>query len=86
MIYNIYAIRDFKTGFLSPITEQSEVTAIRNFEYACSKDDNLMNHFPNDFSLYEIGSYDSDTGLLQAVPVIRLVASASDFVNKKESE
>lgn len=84
MVYNVYAIRDYKAGFLSPIIEQSEAVAIRNFENACSNKDTMIYKFPNDFALYALGTYDTDKGLLQPDATITLIVSASDF--RKEEE
>lgn len=69
MIYPVFAIRDFKTGFLSPVCEANEASAVRNFEAACLKSDSLFFSHPEDYALFHLGSYDTDTGDMRpAVP------------------
>lgn len=36
---------------------------------------------PGDYQLYEIGTYDSDTGLLSSLVPMKLLASATEFSN-----
>lgn len=64
MIYSVYAIRDVKTGFMTPTFDQNDQTAIRNFSHAVVNSDTILSSFCKDFSLYRLGSFDSDSGLL----------------------
>lgn len=64
MKLNVYAIRDDRTGYLSPITDQNDATAIRNFEHAVMQKDSVYFTHAKDFTLCKIGEYDSDFGLL----------------------
>lgn len=64
MIYGMYAIRDLKTGFLNISLEQNDNSAIRNFEHACMNSDSLFYTHGSDYSLYRIGTFDTDTGLV----------------------
>lgn len=59
---NLYAIKDVKVGFLSPMIDTNNETAIRSFEYACKNND-MMFFTPSDFELYYLGEFDSDSGL-----------------------
>ncbi|QXN75136.1 nonstructural protein [Microvirus mar30] len=78
MKYNLYAIRDFKTTFMSPIIEQSNASAIRNFNHAYLNKDSVMHTHPEDFALYLIGTYNAETG--EIIPcTVELIVSASDF-------
>lgn len=69
MIVNVYAMRDVKTGFLTPSFDSNDETAIRNFSHAVINSDSIIFSFAQDFSLYRIGSYDSDTGILSPEPL-----------------
>lgn len=62
MIYGVYSIRDLKTGYLSITLEQNDASAIRNFEHACSRSDSLLYSHGSDYSLYKLGTFDTDTG------------------------
>lgn len=64
MIYNMYSIRDSRTGFLSPTCDINDVSAERNFEHACFNRSSLFYTHVKDYDLVKIGQYDSDTGEL----------------------
>lgn len=66
MKLGIYVIRDDKTGYLSPTVDASDAAAVRNFQNAVTKTEGIINAFPQDFSLYRVGYYDSETGLIEA--------------------
>lgn len=88
MLYNLYAIRDSKTGFMTPVCEVNEDAAIRNFYHSVAASDGILRTFSKDFDLYQIGTYDTDKGVISPVIPILNIASASDAVNfvRKESE
>lgn len=62
----IFAIRDAKTGFLSPTVDMNDPAAIRNFEHAVRNSGSLMNSHPQDYSLFRIGEFDNETGEVSA--------------------
>lgn len=65
MIYRVYSIRDRLTGFMSPVLEQSDMVAIRNFRMACDsqkRDMSIIAFNPSDFSLYHIADFDTESG------------------------
>lgn len=64
MIYGVYAIRDLKTTFMSPIISQNDAEAGRNFSHAVMQTDSLYYTHASDFDLFKIGSYDSETGII----------------------
>ncbi len=79
MIYGVYAIRDLRTGYLSPTVDVNDSSALRNFRHAASRTESLFYTHPADYQLERIGSYDTDDGIL--VPEDhKLIARASDFV------
>lgn len=63
MIFSMYAIKDAKTGFMTPTLDQNDASAVRNFEHAVNQPDSLMHSHPNDFSLYLVAKYDTDKGV-----------------------
>lgn len=78
MIYGVFAIRDLKTGFLSPTIDLNNAAAVRNFRHAASRVDSLFFSSPADYQLFRVGTYDSDDGVL--VPEQHeLLATATDF-------
>lgn len=81
MIYPVYAIRDFKTGFLQPVCEVNEASAVRNFSSAVlSNDKGLFFTNPGDYALYHIGSYDTDSGVIDSLVPVTEVVTASQIV------
>lgn len=78
MEYNIYAIRDEKTGFLSPTLDGSDEQAMRNFEHAIQTSTGLLKSHKKDFSLYRIGRYDTDHASLTAeYPIVLVLEGAN---------
>lgn len=80
---NLYAIRDLKVGFLAPMVDDNEDTAIRNFEYACAHND-IINFAPTDFELYHIGTFDTDSGVIDPCSIPTFICNGINF-RKEES-
>lgn len=78
MMLNIYAVRDVKTGFMTPTFDQSDATAIRNFSHAVVNSDTILSSYCKDFALYRLGTYDNDTGTLTPEPLPVHVYEAAD--------
>ena len=66
MIYSIYVVRDLKTGFMTPTTDFNDASARRNFEHAVMQRNSLMYTHAEDYELFKIGQYDSDTGYIES--------------------
>lgn len=64
MILGVYAIRDSKTGFLTPTVDQNDAAAKRNFEHAMMNEQSLFFSHPEDYSLYKIATYDTEQGIM----------------------
>lgn len=81
----IYAIRDNKVGtFAPPCLFENDATAIRAFGDLVSRDkDSLMHVHPEDFSLWALGHFDTETGcIVQDKEDFRTLANASDFIKE----
>lgn len=79
--FDMYAVRDVKTGFLSPFCETNEATARRSFARAIASPDALMHSNPEDFSLYRVGTFYPDSGEIDdCLP--QLICQAVDFVKE----
>ena len=78
MKFQIYAIRDIHTGFMSPTVDQNDACAMRNFVHAVRNPSSLMNSHTADYQLFQLGTYDVDTG--EIVPCVpRLVVAGSSL-------
>lgn len=84
MRYNLCAVLDAKLGeYAAPFTVRKTGEAIRSFGDAVAQPDpnNNMHKHPEDFTLWHVGDYESDTGeVINVVP--RILASASEYVVK----
>lgn len=69
MKVGVYCVKDAKQGFLSPTFESYDSIAIRGFAYAI-KTNGLMNFATEDYDLYRIGDFDTETGLTALDPVL----------------
>lgn len=75
MKYLMVALKDELTGFQAPTIEVSAETAIRNFTAAVNSIKAFQEN-PQDYSLYRIGYFDTDTGIIET-SVDKLVSANS---------
>lgn len=78
-----YAVRDTKMGtFAQLVPFENDAVAIRGFSDLVHRDkDSMIAAHPADFSLFYIGEFDVETGVLtQSDTDIRVLCTASDFV------
>lgn len=64
-----FCVYDHKSGIYAkqPFFDTSAVNAIRGFEQAVNTqhESNHLHHYPDDFHLHQLGSFDPQTGELQ---------------------
>lgn len=59
----IYAVYDSKVeSYLQPLFFQSKGEAMRSWQTAANDQNTMMCQHPEDFTLFELGSYDEQTG------------------------
>lgn len=86
MTYNIYAIKDDATTFLVPTIDSTDAQAIRHFKFALTNSENSIMYFcKSDFSLYKIGTYDNESGVITPFAVPHLVFRGSDIERMVEA-
>ena len=79
---NLYAIRDKLTGYMNPAPEESDQVAIRAVAHAVQSDImNSINAKPSDFTLNQIGEYDTETGVITPCPV-RVACEISELIER----
>ena len=81
MIYGVYAIKDAKTSFMPCNVDYNDASAIRNFEHAVMAPDSLMRSHPADYTLYRLGSYNTETGIIVSADP-QQIADAASVVRK----
>lgn len=69
-VYSVFdtAVSVFGTPFFAP----TEASAIRSFVTLANDVNSTVHMYPQDFSLYYLGSYDSETGTIVSEPPFRL--------------
>lgn len=82
MKFGLYSIKDAKTGFMTPVLEQGDPAALRNFSAAVNSPDSLMHQYPNDFALYKVANFDTDTGIDPVLAPIQ-IADASEVLRNE---
>lgn len=66
MKLKIYSIRDEKSGFGAPSYDVSHQVAMRNFAHALVTTRGIMATNPQDFSLWCLGEFDTEKGLIDS--------------------
>jgi len=61
----LFSVHDIKAQtYLNPQTYRNQGEALRSFETAVKQKDCPFNMYPHDYSLVELGSWDSDKGTI----------------------
>lgn len=88
MTYGVYSIFDSAAGvFTAPTIDISDSSAIRAFQHALANSGSVMNFKPEDFSLYQVGTFDVESGSLSPmVPPSRLFVGFDGNIEKVRSD
>ena len=85
MIYGVYAIYDSAAHvFTAPAIDISDASAVRGFQQAIANSCSVMNFKPDDFSLYQVGTFDVETGELEPLTPPSRLFVGSDGDCRKE--
>lgn len=76
----LFSVYDSKAGvFSNPFTSVNKFTAIRDFQNAVNDANSAISQYPDDYILYEVGSFDDSTGdVCTSSPIVNL-GVASQF-------
>lgn len=81
MVYGVYAFRDNKTSFGQIWNDYNDDSAKRGFAMMMVNSNGLLGFAPQDFDLFKIGEFDSETGQLDPVwPIQYLVGGNAAFM------
>lgn len=76
----VFAIRDSKAGaYLQPFYAPNVAVAIRLVALSGENNNSLLYKYPSDFELFQIGSFDELTGILEGEPHVA-IGKVVDFV------
>lgn len=74
----LFSVLDSKSGtYGAPFSSISDGTATRDFQHVVNDPATLFCNHSSDFSLYRVGEFDEDTGLVSGYPVPQFVVNAS---------
>lgn len=88
MIYGMYSVYDKAAHlFLSPAIDVNDDVAMRGFEQMLTVNNSAMQFRPDDYELYQIGTFDPETGYVSAmVPPSRLYCGSDGALSKSIKE
>lgn len=85
MMQKLYAIYDVKTQvFFPPMGFHNDAHACREMRAWYAKPGSMVSQYPEDFDLYEVGTWDDSTALLVALVPSVLVAKGSALAPAKD--
>lgn len=78
-----YAVYDKMTGYMLPNFKYNDEQAIRDFGYDITSNEmSLIKANPADFNLQKVGTYDTDTGVIEPCK-ITILCDAGQFIRKE---
>ncbi len=81
-MFEVFAVFDSKSAsYGNLIVVPTKGIAIRSFSDVCANVESPVGKHPEDYSLFHIGTYDPNPGLLKAINPPVLVVSASSMVS-----
>lgn len=82
-MFKVFSVYDGKVKVFSrPFMDQHTGSAQRSFELACKQEESPFAQFPADYVLYEVGTFDEESGRLSANNPVVQVAAAIDHVRR----
>jgi hypothetical protein len=82
----LYAVHDTKAGtYMMPFPMLTDQLALRSFQQGCLDPQTPMAQYPLDHSIFRIGTYDDETGILESETPIHL-QTAIQAIKQVEDE
>jgi len=83
----LFCVYDSKVeGYLPPYTAMNRAVAGRIFETAVMQEGHDFNNHADDYSLFEIGHYEPDSGEVVSKKPVSVVAQAHHIINKYKNQ
>ena len=80
-----YSMYDYGSEtFAGPFFVPSDRVALRMLDQIVKDPRSDVSKYPKDYALYHIGSLDTNTGRLEALDVVVMVAKASQFAKQED--
>lgn len=86
MKYPVYCVRDTKVGFDTQfIVQANESAAVRGFTFMVNNPGNMPSFAPSDFELYQIGEFETDSGVFTAVIPAQFIVNGASLIGAKDN-
>lgn len=83
----VYSVFDIKAKqFQRPFYSLTRGTAIRDFQDAVNDPQTSLNKYPDDFTLFEIGTFDDTNGELIPHETKQAVGNALEYLTSKKED
>jgi hypothetical protein len=80
----IFTVYDSKSeAFMPPFYARATGEALRMFENSVKTSDHDFSRWPEDYTLFQLGSFDDNTGSFEIFPTSKSLARAIQFVRKE---
>lgn len=87
MSLSIFTVYDSKAeAYLTPFFAPTPAVALRMFENAAQDDQHEFHRFAGDYTLFQIGHFDQDDGLVFPTESNKNLGNALQFAARKEAE
>lgn len=87
MILKVFSVRDDKAkSYLQPFFMINEEVAIRAIQNTLTDESHQFAQHPHDFSLYDLGAYDDQTGMFEVNKAPEYVAHIVDLYPEKKGD
>jgi len=85
MITHLFSVFDSAAArYLEPFPAATVEVAIREFRKAVNRDGHQFNQFPEDYTLFHLGEFNGETGLLAALNSPHPLGVALTFITRNE--
>lgn len=86
MVLKVFTVLDLRVNmYLQPFFNLEEGHAMRAFENSVSDPGTNFHRFPDEYQLFEVGTYDEKTGNFENFPKKKLLATARSVLLKIQS-
>ncbi len=83
MKLKVFSVFDSKAeAFIQPFYSQTTGTAVRSFEQALQNEDHEFRKFAADYTLFELGEFDQQTGSFTELPAKINLGLALTFIKE----
>lgn len=80
MVNKLYVVKDEKIGFNQQLlSAENDQVALRSFAIGVNTPGSLMNTNPEDFNLYQVGTFNSESGIIEPMSAPLLIGKAVEY-------